>query len=193
MELAARGSTEWTATWLPFFGSLVVALVALAGVVWASNKNARTITSTEILRHKNVVDEALAVATRNEKVAVLLRLIDETTRHILVADDVFQAFRRFAAGDTSADRTGARDAFNAHGATLTSAESAAFLYAPESLVTLAQEVGNGAAAALAGIDQLSLADMTARQTENHAALQRHLAVLVSAVRTELGLRPPGQA
>ncbi|GIG22464.1 hypothetical protein Cch01nite_31880 [Cellulomonas chitinilytica] len=192
MILAAeQASAPWTATWLPFFGSLVVALVALAGVVWSSNKNAQTITETEVLRHKNVVDEAHAVATRNEKVQVLLRLIDEATRHILLTNDVIMAFRRDNQG-YPADIEVAQTAFNAHGAVLTSAESAAYLYAPSSLVEAAQVIGKGAGEALDGVQFLHAPQMEALQRRVQEDLNKALSALVTAVQAELGLRPPDE-
>jgi hypothetical protein len=187
---AGQGAARWVATWLPFFGSLVVALVALVGVVWASNRSARTITETEVLRHKNVVDEAHAVATRNEKVQVLLRLIDEANRHILMTNDVIMAFRRDNLGHP-ADIEGAQTAFNAHSAVLTSAESAAYLYAPSALVEAAQVIGKGAGEALKGVEFLDAAAMERLQRRVQDDLNRALSGLVTAIQAELGLREPG--
>ncbi|NKY38050.1 hypothetical protein [Cellulomonas septica] len=182
--------TAWWVPWAPFFGSVVLAVATFLGVVHSSNKNARTIAETETRRHENVVAEAHTVATRNEKVQVLLRLIDESNKLILVTTDLFQTIRRVRSGDERADFVAAQSAFNAQSAEVTSADASAYLYAPESLATLSQRLQKHVGAAFAGAFELDDTELEVRQMQTHAELKQDLSALVNAVQAELGLRPP---
>lgn len=184
-ELVTAAPVDWWVTWLPTGTSLLVALIALVGVILNANRNHRATLGAEALRAENAMLHELRATGRESTLDALYQVADSVKQ--------LKAFNRSMSGNTGKGRDDRRSA-RAFTAWVESFDDLGVLQRQSLRVRAlgSQDVADAIDAVRNRMDQFVMSlnpegkFLAAHAREAEADLDKLMTALVNAVRKDFG-------